>query len=197
MKQYKLVFGSLSLWLALGSGSLTAQAISVLSGGHDAADCSMAATLVSQGLAISEDDKADCDRALEYGQLGRRDKAATYSNRGILRLSDNEFTGAMADFNKAVALMPGLAEAYIGRGNAVFMAGDPGQAADDYRQALDLQLREAHIANFNLGLAFEKLGNLDMAESHYRQALGLQPGWDLAQQKLDAVVARLQTPSAP
>jgi tetratricopeptide (TPR) repeat protein len=197
MKLDKLVFGSMSLLLSLWSGTLTAQAISVLSGGQDAADCSMAATLVSQGMTISAEDRADCDRALDYGQLSRRDRAATYSNRGILRISENEFTGAIVDFNKAVAIMPGLAEAYVGRGNAVFLAGDPGQAADDYMQALDLQLREAHIANFNLGLAFEKLGNLGMAETRYRQALGLQPGWDLAQQKLDAVIAQLQSPPGP
>ena len=197
MKLLKNALGLMPVLLALSSGAATAQAVSVVSSGQDAADCSMAATLVSQGLAFSAEGKADCDRALEFGQLGRRDKAATYSNRGILRLAENDFTAAIADFNKAVAMMPGLAEAYIGRGNAIFMTGDPGQAVDDYQQALDLQLREAHIANFNLGLAFEKLGNLAMAETRYRQALGLQPGWDLAQQKLDAVVARLQSPPTP
>ena len=197
MKLIRHALRVIPVLLALCPVMAGAQAVSVVSSGQDATDCSMAATLVSRGLPLPFDAMADCERALESLHIRPRDLAATYANRGILRIADNKLAGAIEDFNRALSIMPDLAEAYVGRGNATFLSGDPGKAADDYSQALDLQLAEAHIGNYNLGLAFEKLGNLALAETHYRQALSLQPDWELARVKLDAVLALKQAPPGP
>ena len=41
-----------------------------------------------------------------------------------------------------------------------------------------------------MGMAYEKLGNDDVAESQFRTALEIEPGWELVEERLDRLLQR-------
>src|SRR5688572_19160480 len=83
-------------------------------GSSDAALCSKAA--MAQGSDTGG--LRACDQALKVDVLSPRDRAATYVNRGILRLRARGFDRAVEDFNSALRLNPSLGEALVNRGAA-------------------------------------------------------------------------------
>lgn len=169
------------------------EAVTILSGGEDAQNCFNAAVNAAHGLFTSREDLNDCNRALMENILQRRDRAGTYVNRAIVETSLSRYRDAFKDFQRAIKTMPGLPEPYVGRGNIYFLAGKLNKAIDDYTRALDLHLSRDHIAYLNRGMAYEKLGRLDVAEANYREALKAQPDWKLAQKKLSWVLAKQAT----
>ncbi|MEJ2761826.1 MAG: tetratricopeptide repeat protein [Gammaproteobacteria bacterium] len=102
----------------------------------------------------------------------------------------SHYRDAFTDYQRAIKTMPDLPEPYVGRGNIYFLAGKLNKAIDDYTRALDLHLTRNYIAYLNRGMAYEKLGRFDVAEADYRQALKAQPDWELAQKKLNRVLAK-------
>jgi tetratricopeptide (TPR) repeat protein len=170
----------------------SAQAVTIIGSGQDARNCSFAAETAATLQTASRDDLETCTRALDHGSLQRGDQAATFTNRGIVQSALERYEDALKDYERALAISPDLPEAFVGRGNAYFLMGDTAMAVADYSEALALNLREAHLAHFNLGLAYEKQNKLDDAEQSYRSALALAPQFTLAQQKLDAVLAKKQ-----
>src|SRR5215470_6399042 len=60
-----------------------------------------------------------CTMALEQETgLSRRDKAATYTNRGILHMRAGRNQRALWDYHKGISLMPDLYEAKVNLGAA-------------------------------------------------------------------------------
>ena len=57
-----------------------------------------------------------CTFALEQTTLSVRDRAATYVNRGILRARKDDADGALADYDRGLAMDAALAEGYVDRG---------------------------------------------------------------------------------
>ena len=180
----------LLLFLAAYCPGVAAQAITVIGGGADARNCSMAAQYAAKAGRVSRDDLDTCSRAMDYGKLKRGDLAATYVNRGIIATALSRYQDAFADYRQAMKVNPKLPEAYIGRGNIYFLAGKYDQAIEDYGRALDLHISRDHIAYFNRGLAYEKVGDAARAEADYRRALELQPDWQLPKDKLERLLAR-------
>ena len=167
-----------------------AQAITIIGSGGDARNCSMAADSAAKFSFISRDDLEYCNRAIDYGHLKRGDLAGTYVNRGIIETALSKYQDAFSDYHHALELQPKLPEAYIGRGNIYFLAGKYNLAIEDYTRALDLNISRDYIAHLNRGMAYEKIGNYKDAEENYRRALELQPGWQLAQDKLDRLLTK-------
>jgi tetratricopeptide (TPR) repeat protein len=98
------------------------------------------ATYVARGTARKEaGDLAgallDCDRAL--AALPREAAAPVYHLRGGVRVLLNQFAEAIADYNEALRLDPGLLVAYLSRGHARYHQRDPRGLAD-YRTAFRL-----------------------------------------------------------
>ena len=172
------------------SPAVSAQALTVFSGGAVARSCYLAARTAANRMFTSREDLETCDRALETGILKRRDRAGTLVNRAIVETSLSRYQDAFADYRSALAIIPDLPEAYVGRGNIYFLAGKLDRAIEDYSRALDLNISRAYIAHLNRGMAYEKLGRYDVAEADYRQALAAQPDWDLAVKKLNRVLAK-------
>lgn len=175
----------------LWAPAASAQSVTVISNVSAARNCSVYADIASKAKFIPSDAFDACTRALETGVLSKDDRAATLVNRGIVQVANEEYQGALKDYNAAMELKPELPEAYVSRGNLWFLAGNFDRAITDYDKALALNLDRSHIAFFNRGLARERQGNRDGAMADYQQALQLQPTWTLPQEK----IARLNNPS--
>ena len=131
-----------------------------------------------------------CDSALDYGTLSLADRAATYSNRGIIYSGNEDIDSAMADYAKALVVRPEAPEIYVNRGNAYFLNRDYIMALDDYERSIELGIRQLHFVRYNMGMTFEKIGNDDEAEIQFRVALEIEPGWELVEKRLERLLER-------
>ncbi len=188
MRTIKLLLVPLALFPVL----LNAQSITVLSGGGDARSCSSSA-MWSATMNVSRSDLESCDRALEGVHLSRADRAATFVNRGILQSRLGEYQDSLNDYNEALEIDPVLPQAWNGKGNLYFLAERFDEALTAYERSLELNLPERQVAYYNLGLAYERLGDRAMAESSYSTALEIAPDWAPAREKLE----RLREQRAP
>ena len=120
----------------------------------------------------------NCDRALATENLTRHDTVATHVNRGILRLRKGRIDGAIEDFDSAIALDPGQAEAYLNKGLALLrMPGGPDQALPLFDTALQRNTRKPALAYYGRAVAHELGGRVRDAYRDYRQASRLDPKW--------------------
>ena len=69
--------------------------------------------------------------ALEPSALG-------YSYRAYAKKELKDYQGALADYNKAIAINPQYAAAYFNRGTAKHNSGDTQGACADYKKAASL-----------------------------------------------------------
>jgi tetratricopeptide (TPR) repeat protein len=182
----------LLLPFALAPALLCAQSVTVLSGGGDAQSCASAARW-SATMNVSRGDLDSCNRALDGVHLSRRDRAATFVNRGILQSRLGEYQDALNDYNEALEIDAVLPQAWNGKGNLYFLAERFDEALAAYERSLELNLPEREVAYYNLGLAYEQLGDRAMAESSYNTALEIAPDWAPAREKLE----RLREERAP
>jgi tetratricopeptide (TPR) repeat protein len=125
-----------------------------------------------------------CTAALLADPLSEIDRAATLSNRGIIRLHRRDGTAALADFDAALTVRPKLAEAHVNRGAALILIGRTEEAVAVLTAALAMRPQEPHEAHFNRALAFERLDRLREAYEDYRAAQALRPDWPPASEAL-------------
>ena len=125
-----------------------------------------------------------CDQALQ-GALSASDLVATHVNRGILHALRGDHNRAMLDYDKALALDPTEAEAYLNKGLLLL------RRLDNDRQALaliDLALAnkttKPAIAYFARAVAHEGLGQAGAAYRDFRQAAALAPNWEAPTREL-------------
>ncbi len=159
--------------LAALSFAPAAQAAVTVFGETDAHDCYQAAieSRTDRGALRS------CESALEQEAITNRDRAATYVNRGVIRLHRAEYEIALADFDTAIRLMPELGESHVDRGAALIMMRNYSGAIEAITHGLSLGTDDPHEAYFNRGLAHEFAGDLRGAYDDYRRASELAPEW--------------------
>jgi tetratricopeptide (TPR) repeat protein len=124
-----------------------------------------------------------CDEALN-STLSPRDRAATFINRGVLRLLLNEVNFALADFNSGLAIDPSIGEGYIDRGASLIEKRQFTEAIQNIDKGLSLGAKKPGLAYYDRAIAHEALGDLPAAYSDYQQALVLQPDFSLASDEL-------------
>jgi protein O-GlcNAc transferase len=90
---------------------------------------------------------------------------------------------AIVHYERALALMPDLAEAHNNLGIALVTQGKIDQAIAHYERALALKPDYAEAHN-NLGLALVAQGKIDQAIAHYERALALKPDYAEAHSNL-------------
>lgn len=122
-------------------------------------------------------DLASCNLALEEEALSHRDAVATHVNRGILRLRRGDVDSAIQDFDRAIRLDPGQAEAYLNKGVALVRRSDAATAIQLFTVALERNTARPAIAHFGRAVAHEKSGNVRAAYFDYRRASELDPEW--------------------
>jgi Tfp pilus assembly protein PilF len=97
-----------------------------------------------------------------------------YNSRAMALMDLGEARRALDDFNAAIALQPGLSEAFTGRATAWMALGNYDEAVKDCDRALLLTPGRANIYN-NRGNAYSRKGELHEALADYDQALKFSP----------------------
>lgn len=161
-----------------------AQAIQVFGGGWGETcwRAALASTFIHMDSAVEEARwKADsinaCDEALASGALDRKDTAATWVNRGILEMSREGYAVAEKNFESALALFPKLPEAHVDLGSTLINMKRYDEGVKETELGLKLGSREPERGYYNLGIAYERLGDIQKAYESYRQASLLNPKW--------------------
>jgi tetratricopeptide (TPR) repeat protein len=161
-----------------------------------------ASTLVIGGGAAKEcadaaiDGRSDnasvtrCTLALETETLGFRDLARTYVNRGVLRMRQRDFVGAVGDFDVASKTDPNLGEAYVNRGAAYLGTRRYGEGLVEIDRGLALGVKDQQKAYFNRAIAHENLGDVTAAYRDYAKAAELDPDWDAPKKELTRFTVR-------
>jgi len=100
--------------------------------------------------------------------------AKTYNNRGLARARKGDLTGAIADYDRAIALDSKCGTAFLNRGIAHRDQGDPAAAIADYSRAIELN--PADIAAYvNRGVLLDEQENCADAIADYSRAIELRP----------------------
>ena len=151
-----------------------AKAVVLVFGGGMAEACSKAAFDGKFDTAS----ESICSNSLQIEPLSTPDRAATFVNRGVMKLRRGDYEAARADFDASIALVATTGEAFVNRG-AVFIGERRFKAGlADLNTAIELGVSEPEKAYFNRALAYEGLNDEKSAYFDYQQALNLKPDWE-------------------
>lgn len=134
---------------------------------------------------------ADYSRAIDAGGLPTHVLARAHYNRGIAYGQAGENDAAERDYRKAIEIAPGYAAAYHNLANLERRRGMHENAVASYTAALQhMQGREQRLSLYGRALAYERLGDVARVEADLRQALQIDPEFDLAATKLASLEAQ-------
>jgi tetratricopeptide (TPR) repeat protein len=119
-----------------------------------------------------------CTLAIEGQVLSVSDLAATYSNRGVLKVRAGNLEAALADHDVAVRLAPGNAGVLINRSNAFVIGKRYEEAFSNLEQAIDISDEYLPIAYYNRALLFQRVGAIEAARADAERAAELAPEAD-------------------
>lgn len=121
---------------------------------------------------------ATCTTALRDETQTLRDRASTFVNRGIIHMQARNIVAAIEDYDAALKIDPGLAEAYVNKGIAlVHLGGRDEEAVVQLTRGLDRKPSRPEIAYYTRGIAYEMTGATRAAYEDYKQAAELAPKW--------------------
>lgn len=177
MSTYAL--GSMAVAAILFAATASAQVFVV--GGGLAKECFDEAKSGNYVFRLAEE---TCSRALREETMSRDNRAATYVNRGVIRMREGEFDGALSDYSRAVDLKPELGAAYLNEGAAHIYRKDFEAALPPLNRAIELDSVDIFAAYYNRAIARENTGDVSGAYYDFQKALELKPGWELAERQL-------------
>lgn len=125
-----------------------------------------------------------CTRALREQVMTRDNRAATYVNRGVLRMREGHYDSALEDYGKALELQPEMGAAYLNQGAAHIYRKDFATALASLDQAIALESPDLFAAHYNRAIAREHTGDVPGAYKDFTRSLELKPGWPLAERQL-------------
>lgn len=98
-----------------------------------------------------------------------------YYHRGEIYLMWDQYDEALADFEKAIALEPDDAEAYMGRGVVYYNLGVFAAAAADFSHSLELEQDARDLVDiyFYRAAAYSYIDEYEMAAADYRQIIAI------------------------
>ncbi|HEY1360865.1 MAG TPA: tetratricopeptide repeat protein [Xanthobacteraceae bacterium] len=124
--------------------------------------------------AAGEESIAACSRRIGAGELGGRDLAVAYRNRGWALHSSGDDDRAIVDYNEALRLDPNYAHALANRGVAWRAKGDRGRAFADFDEAVRRKPDYAY-AFAQRAYTRDAEGDHDRAIADYNEAIRLNP----------------------
>jgi len=116
---------------------------------------------------------------LDESTVGDLALVNVYFSRGSAYFFTSEYEKAIADFDRVIEIDPDYIEAYAIRGNSYDNNGDFQAAVADYARALSLNPNSSQraLVLFDLGQAYARNGNIELATANLEEALelGLHP----------------------
>jgi tetratricopeptide (TPR) repeat protein len=143
--------------------------------------------LVDRSVAV-------CDEALGGGALTPRDTAATYVNRGILQMSVDSREAAAASFNAALGVIPTLGEAHVNLGALMVRMQRYPEAVREIELGIAQMSQAPQLAWYDLGVAYEGMGDLQKAYDAYKTASAMDPNWQTPKDDLARFTVRPAQP---
>ncbi|HWA02199.1 MAG TPA: hypothetical protein VG819_01615 [Rhizomicrobium sp.] len=116
--------------------------------------------------------------------LSRNDRAATFVNRGVLRLNLKENQRALDDINSGIAIAPDLGDAYVDRGAVSIALGKYDDALADLNKGIALGPHRPEIAYYDRAIIHEHNGDIRSAYYDYKKALEIEPAFAAAAAEL-------------
>lgn len=165
--------------LALAAPVASAQ-VSVIGGGI-AEDCYEAA-LYSR-MSPQQGEKI-CTKAIEVETMKLENRAATYTNRGVLRMRAGKYDSALADYDTAKKLKPELGAIWLNEGAAHIFRKDYATALTSLDKAIELGSPDIYAAYYNRAIARENTGDVAGAYFDFQKALELKPDFERAEWQL-------------
>ena len=123
----------------------------------------------------------------------KTNNANTYFERGFKRIKEDDYKGAIEDFNQVLKIEPNNAYAYVGRGLGSFLLEQYQAAKTDFDKAIEITPDIAY-AHYFRGLTSYILKDKPSAIADLRKASTLfkkEGNQDLAQ-KADNVIQKIQ-----
>jgi tetratricopeptide (TPR) repeat protein len=162
------------------SGTAASAQVSIIGEGL-ARDCFEAAKFQHTSLGEGE---TVCTQALQGELMKPTERSATYINRGVLRMRQELFDSAMADFRTAKKITPEQGAIFLNEGAVFILNGEHSDALAALNHAIALNSPDLHAAYYNRAVAKERTGDIAGAYFDYKKALELNPGWALATSEL-------------
>jgi len=126
---------------------------------------------------------ARCSFALNTA-LSPTNRAATFVNRGVLRLNLHENEQALADIDAGIAIAPELGDAYVDRGAVSIALGHYDDALADLNKGISLGPHRPQIAYYDRAIIYEQRGDIRAAYYDYKKALEIAPDFTPAADEL-------------
>ena len=164
---------------AIATPAASAQ-VSVIGGGI-ARDCYEAALY---GRVSNQEGERICTRAIESELMKMGNRAATYTNRGVLRMRSGDYDGALSDYEKAKNMKPEFGAIWLNEGAAYIFLKDFDSALVSLNKAIELDSQELYAAYYNRAIARENTGDLVGAYSDFQKTLELNPEFERAKWQL-------------
>ena len=177
------MFRALILAACVAVAAPAASAQVTVIGGGIARDCYEA---VKFGLGRPADAEELCTRAIELEALNLENKAATYTNRGVLRMRMGNYDAALADYAIAKRIRPETGATWLNEGAAFIFKKDFNSALVSLEKAIELNSEDLYAAYYNRAIAKENTGDVEGAYFDFVKSKELNP--DFA--KTDAQLAR-------
>lgn len=138
--------------------------------------------------ALSQDDRDSsldaCTRSINEEAMDDSDRAATYVNRGILKMIRGKDSDADADFDAALALQHDLPDAWLNKGFLRIREGNGREALPLLQEGIKRNPERVALAIFARGVAYEQMGEFDSAYRDLRRAHELEPRWSMPSEYL-------------
>lgn len=155
-----------------------------------------AMSYLRKAVQLAPDDKiyketlSSCQKehkAFEGKQRTILEAVNNFNKEGAVYFRNKNYTSAIEAFNQSISIQPTF-ESLYNRGRSYYESGDFIDAIKDYQEVL--KINPQHAKTFcHLGLCYQQNGEHAKAKVHFKQALSIEPGLELAQNSLDKMKA--------
>lgn len=119
-----------------------------------------------------------CTLAIEAAGSTLEQRAGSFNNRGVLKFEQQDYAGALADFDASVQLQSTLGQAHANRGYVLVVQKRWQEAVAAFDQAVALGTDELARVHFSRAGAHEELRHAREAYRDYLKASELRPEWE-------------------
>lgn len=153
--------------------------------------------LVSFTMGLDAYNHNDLERALTYlnsaleiaeQDVGMVTVDEAYFYRGKIHDARGQYTLAIADYDAALGLNPGLAQAYHSRGITYHKIGEYSAALSDLNRTLEID--ESACVYYNRGRIYHSIGEYDRALTDFNRALSLDAEFASASNNRGVIYAK-------